>query len=63
MKDDWTIIWIKWIYELQESGRPKEGLEEVNPTSDVGDDPGPERVGTSSLLGVNRPPDWPAWLL
>lgn len=38
------------------------GLEEVNPTSDVGDDSGPERVGTSSLLGVKRPPDWPAWL-
>ena len=42
------VLWINWIYELKEFGRPNEGLEEEHPTSDVGDDSGPERVGCRS---------------
>ena len=44
LKNDWTILWIKWIHELKEFGRPSEGLQEEHPTSDGGDDLGPERV-------------------
>ena len=33
---------------MKEFGRPNEGLQEEHPTSDVGDDSGPEKVGRRS---------------